>query len=88
MGIFNWIFRRPQTKPMSSAGQSASGPVDGNQPLTARTLKMLEEKLLELCRGNHALFDNLLSYERRRRPAFGREELLHLAIEHIRRDNQ
>jgi hypothetical protein len=41
MGIFNWIFRRPQTKSMSSSGESASGPVDGNQSLTARTLESM-----------------------------------------------
>jgi len=50
-------------------------------------LRDLEETLLRLCRGDPAVFDRLLEYERRREPFLGRREHLRMAIDHYRRDH-
>jgi len=48
----------------------------------------LEDRLLELCRQDRAVFQRLLDHERSRHPCLPRADLLRLAIRHFERDHR
>jgi hypothetical protein len=75
--------RTPRQQVTADREATASTGLSPSQQMGA-----LEEYLLQLCRGDRRMFEDLLAYERSRHAEWGRAELLELAIEHFTRDNR